>query len=294
MSSKLVTMLSLHNTAPDMSAPKADDLAERRRQLKIKRKVKFYKRVWRSLAMVGFAGGMVWLATSPIWLVRSTEQIEVSENQLLTEESVRSLLPIPYPQPLLEVEPDELAVALKDYAPIESAVVSRRLVPPGLHVRITERQPVAIALPNKAQPVQTIPNQPQPFQEPGLIDAEGYWMPRNSFSELGAEVAVPVLAVEGMRPGYEGAWQVIYKEIQQSPVEITAINWSDPNNLILQSELGAVHIGAFGEQFAAQLAALDQLRSINEEVNPAKVAFINLQDPENPIIEILQATKPSA
>ncbi len=286
-------MLSLHETAQDMSAPKADELAERRRQLKIKRRVKFYQRVWRSLAMVGFAGGMVWLATSPIWLVRSAEQVEVSKNRLLSEESVRSLLPIPYPQSLLEVEPDRLAVALQDYAPIESAVVSRRLVPPGLHVRITERQPVAIALPNKAQPVQTIPNQPQPFQEPGLIDAEGYWMPRNSFSELGAEVAAPVLAVEGMRPGYEGTWQVIYKEIQQSPVEITAINWSDPNNLILQSELGAVHIGAFGEQFAAQLAALDQLRSINEEVNPAKVTFINLQDPENPIIEILQATKPS-
>jgi cell division protein FtsQ len=286
-------MLSLHETAQDMSAPKADELAERRRQLKIKRRVKFYQRVWRSLAMVGFAGGMVWLATSPIWLVRSAEQVEVSKNRLLSEASVRSLLPIPYPQSLLEVEPDRLAVALQDYAPIESAVVSRRLVPPGLHVRITERQPVAIALPNKAQPVQTIPNQPQPFQEPGLIDAEGYWMPRNSFSELGAEVAAPVLAVEGMRPGYEGTWQVIYKEIQQSPVEITAINWSDPNNLILQSELGAVHIGAFGEQFAAQLAALDQLRSINEEVNPAKVTFINLQDPENPIIEILQATKPS-
>lgn len=283
-------MLSLPESASDMSAPKVDDLAERRRQLKIRRKVKFYKRVWRSLAMIGFAGGMVWLATSPIWLVRSAEQIEVSDNQHLSEESVRGLLPVPYPQSLLEVEPDELAVALSSHASIESAVVSRRLVPPGLHVRITERQPVAIARPNTARPVQTIPNQPQPFQEPGLVDAQGYWMPRNSFSELGADVPPLTLSVEGMRPGYEGAWQVLYREIQRSPVEITAVNWSDPNNLILQSELGAVHIGAFGEQFDRQLAALDQMRSLEQAVNPDKIAFIDLKDLENPVVEVLQAS----
>lgn len=285
----LVTMLSLHDSAQDMSAPKVDDLAERRQQLKTKRKVKFYKRVWRSLAMIGFAGGMVWLATSPIWLVRSAEQVEVSDNQRLSAQSVRELLLVPYPQSLLEVEPDALAVALEAHAPIESAVVSRRLIPPGLHVKITERRPVAIALPNKAQPVQTIPQQPQPFKEPGLIDAQGYWMPRNSFSQLGAEVAPLSLSVEGMRPGYEGAWQVIYQAIQQSPVKITAIDWSDPNNLVLQSELGTVHVGAFSDQFTAQLAALDQLRSLGQEINLDTIAFIDLKDPNNPVIEILQA-----
>ncbi|WP_193858201.1 cell division protein FtsQ/DivIB [cf. Phormidesmis sp. LEGE 11477] len=276
-----------------MSAPKANDLAERRRQLRIKRRIKFYQRVWRSLAMIGFAGGIVWLARSPIWLLRSAEQIEVSENQTLSDANVRDLVPVAYPQTLLEIEPDELANMLTKQASIESAVVSRRLIPPGLYVRITERQPVAIALPNKARPVQTIPDQPQPFQEPGLIDAQGYWMPRNSFADVGADIALPTLTVEGMRPGYAGAWQVIYQEIQRSPVKITAIDWSDPNNLILQSELGAVHIGTFGDRFAAQLAALDQLRSLSEKVNPEQVAFIDLKDPQNPVIETFQANNQS-
>ncbi len=286
-------MLPSYDIVQGMSAPKVDDLAERRRQLKIKRKIKFYQRVWRSLAMIGFAGGMVWLATSPIWLLRSAEQIEVSDNQRLSDESVQDLLALPYPQTLLEVEPDKLTQTLAGEAAIESAVVSRRLIPPGLHVRVTERQPVAIALLSKTQPVQTISDQPQPFQEPGLIDAQGYWMPRNTFSELGTEIVPPALTVEGMRPGYEGAWQVIYREIQRSPVKISAINWSDPNNLILRSELGSVHIGAFGEKFALQLAALDQLRSLDQEVTSEKVAFIDIKDPENPVIEILQATEQS-
>ena len=277
-----------YDIVQDMSPPKVNDLAVRRQQLKTKRKIRFYQRVWRSLALIGFMGGMVWVARSPTWLLHSAEQIEVSDNQTLSDTNVRDLIPIAYPQTLLEVESNKLAQTLTEQASIESAKVSRRLLPPGLHVQITERQPVALALPNKIQPAQTIPD--QPFQEPGLIDAQGYWMPRDSFSKIGAEIALPTFTVEGMRPSNAGNWQMIYHEIQRSPVEITAVNWSDPNNLILQSELGSVHIGAFGDQFAAQLTALDQLRSLPTKVNLDQVAFIDLKDPQNPLVETLQAT----
>ena len=277
-----------YDIVQDMSPPKVNDLAVRRQQLKTKRKIRFYQRVWRSLALIGFMGGMVWVARSPTWLLHSAEQIEVSDNQTLSDTNVRDLIPIAYPQTLLEVESDKLAQTLTEQASIESAKVSRRLLPPGLHVQITERQPVALTLPNKIQSQQTIPD--QPFQEPGLIDAQGYWMPRNSFSKIGAEIALPTFTVEGMRPSNAGNWQMIYHEIQRSPVEITAVNWSDPNNLILQSELGSVHIGAFGDQFAAQLTALDQLRSLPTKVNLDQVAFIDLKDPQNPLVETLQAT----
>ncbi|WP_038017096.1 cell division protein FtsQ/DivIB [Synechococcus sp. PCC 7335] len=270
-----------------MKTPQVNDLAERRRQLKKKRRIKFYQRIWRSLVMVSFIGGTVWVARSPAWLLHSARQIEISDNQTLSDQNVRDLIPIAYPQTLLEVESDKLAQTLIEQAAIESARVSRRLLPPGLHVQITERQPVAIALPSQAQPLPSVPN--QPFQEPGLIDAQGYWMPRDSFSKLGAEIAIPTFTVEGMRPGYAGTWQVIYHEIQRSPVKITAINWSDPNNLILRSELGLVHIGAYGDHFAAQLAALDQLRSLSQKVDLEQVAFIDLKDPKNPVIETLQA-----
>lgn len=241
--------------------------------------------------MISFIGGIAWVARSPAWLLRSAEQIEISENQALSDANVRDLIPMTYPQTLLEVELDKLAQTLTEQTAIESAIVSRRLLPPSLHVQITERQPVALTFPDKAQPAQTVSN--QPFQEPGLIDAQGYWMPRDSFSKVGAEIELPTFKVEGMRPSYAGTWQVIYREIERSPVEITEINWSDPNNLILQSELGAVHIGAYGDQFAAQLAALDQLRSLGEKVDLDQVAFIDIRDPQNPVIETLQATSRS-
>jgi len=245
---------------------------------------------WRTFFMVVVTAGTLRLATSPIWLVHGPQQIEVSNNQLLSDENVQALLPVPYPQSLITVQPDELAIALTQHAPIEKAAVHRRLLPPGLSVQVSERQPVAITIPNTSRPIQAIPNEPVPFEEPGLIDAAGYWMPRNSFTDLGAPATLPALTVRGMSASQVRDWPKVYQAIARSPVAITAIDWRQSNNLILQSELGAVHLGPYGKAFDLQLVALDQLRQLDDQINPETIAFIDLQDPENPIVEILQAT----
>lgn len=277
--------------APVVSAPigpSPQELARRRQYLRARRRFTFYKTAWRSLAMLGFAGGVIWLATSPIWLIRSADQIAVSDNQILSDKNIQDLLPVPYPQSLLKVDPDSLALSLESHAPIESAVVSRRLVPPGLHVRVRERVPVAVALPDTAKPVKSIASQPEPFQEPGLVDADGNWMPRNSFQDLGAVTEPPALTVKGMRENYRSSWHSMYESIRRSPVKIAAVDWTRPSDVVLYSELGQVHIGAYGKNFDAQLAALDQMRSLNSEIDPKRVAFIDLQDPDHPVVETLQ------
>ena len=268
--------------------PSPQELARRRQYLRARRRFTFYKTAWRSLAVLGFAGGMIWLATSPIWLIRSPDQIAVSDNQVLSDKNIQDLLPVPYPQSLLKVDPDSLALSLESHAPIESAVVSRRLVPPGLHVRVRERVPVAVVLPDTTKPIKSIASQPQPFKEPGLVDADGNWMPRNSFQELGAAAGPPALTVKGMRENYRSSWHAMYESIRRSPVKIAAVDWTRPSNVVLYSELGQVHVGPYGKNFDAQLAALDQMRSLHSEINPKQVAFIDLQDPEHPIVETLQ------
>lgn len=271
-------------------APSSRELARRRQYLRDRRRYNFYKTAWRSLALLGIAASTVWLATSPVWLIRSEAQIAVNNNQLLSDDSIQALLPLPYPQSLLKVKTDKLAEALSKHPPIESATVTRRLIPPGLQVKVRERVPVAATVPDTAKPVKTIPTQPEPFQEPGLIDADGYWMPRNTFSDLGGSMSLPEMTVKGMQSSYRGAWPSMYQSIQRSPVKITGIDWTRPNNVVLHSELGKVHVGAYGRKFEAQLAALDQMRSLSVEINPEKVAFIDLQDPDHPVVEILQAT----
>ncbi len=270
------------------SGPSSQDLALRRKQLRSRRRAKLLQAIWRSLAMTSLAAGTVWLATSPIWLIKSDQQIEISNTQRLSAANVKALLPVPYPQSLLKVKPNDLAERLEAYAPIKSAVVSRRLVPPQLTVKITERLPVAVTLPDTTQPIEALTNHPMPFVEPGLIDAQGYWMPRNSFEDLGADASLPALSVKGMRPGDEAAWRSLYQIISRSPVSVTAIDWTMPSNLILQTDLGTVHFGPYGKNFAMQMTALDQMRSLREKVNSAKVKYIDLQDPDHPVIEFSQ------
>ncbi|MEL6777809.1 MAG: FtsQ-type POTRA domain-containing protein [Cyanobacteria bacterium J06597_16] len=274
---------------PKFRSPSSQDLSRRRHYLRAKRRYKFYKMTWRMVALTAFVAGTVWIATSPIWLIQAADQLEISGNQLLSDKNVQALVPVPYPQSLLRVKPDELAKSLEAHEPIERAMVSRRLVPPGLHVRVNERVPVAVALPDTTRPLKTIPTQPVPFEEPGLIDAQGNWMPRNSYRALGANTSLPPLVVRGMQESYQTSWASLYEALRASPVKITGIDWRRPSNLVLQSELGAVHLGPYGKGFKAQLAALDQLRSLEGKVNPEKVAFIDLQDPEHPVVEILQA-----
>ncbi|MEL6491818.1 MAG: FtsQ-type POTRA domain-containing protein [Cyanobacteria bacterium J06621_3] len=280
------------STDPKPLGPSHQDLAYRRQQLKTLRKVKFYKMAWRAFIMTGLAIGTVKLATSPIWLIRSIEQIsvDVKDNARLSEENIQALLSVPYPQSLLSVQPDELADGLMAHSPIEKAAISRRLVPPGLKVTVSERQPVAVTLPNIEKPLQEIPDEPVPFEEPGMIDAEGYWMPRNSFTELGAIAPPPALTIKGMQKSQTDSWRSLYQELARTPIVITQVDWTRPSNLILQTELGTVHIGPYSKAFAAQLAALDQMRLVKDKVDPEKVAFIDIKNPEKPVIEVLQAT----
>ena len=126
----------------------------------------------------------------------------------------------------------------------------------------------------------------------GLLDANGYWMPYNSFTRLGSQE--PKLQVQGMRPAYQKDWPDIYQALQKNPVAIDKLDWRDPTNLILYTELGKVHIGPYGQNFSKQLIALDRMRNLNAQMDIEEIAFIDLRNPDDPTLEILQATKTSA
>ena len=162
-------------------------------------------------------------------------------------------------------------------------------LPPGLNIRIQERTPVAIALPNIDIAIKSLEDDPQSFSQMGLLDANGYWMPYNSFTTLGSQE--PKLQVQGMRPAYQKDWPNIYQELQKNPVDISRLDWRDPTNLILHTELGTVHIGPYGQNFSKQLTALDRMRNLNAKMDIEEIAFIDLRNPDNPTLEILQATK---
>jgi cell division protein FtsQ len=155
--------------------------------------------------------------------------------------------------------------------------VSRELYPPQVTIAIRERQPVASTVANPT----TLPP-----QEKGYLDAKGVWMPADSYQSSEA-LTLPELTVIGYQPQYQFQWAQIYAQLQASPVTVSTVNWQDPANLILETELGEVHLGGNLENFPQQLQTLAKLRNLLQQEATDKMDYINLKDPDFILIELV-------
>ncbi|MBD1845340.1 FtsQ-type POTRA domain-containing protein [Cyanobacteria bacterium FACHB-63] len=249
-----------------------NELSQRRQQLRRQRRTRFFQTSWRSAAIASLAMGTVWVATLPAWVIRKPDQITIKGNRLLSEQTIRTLLPIDYPQSLLKIQPHLIADALKAKAPISTATVDRQLFPPGLTVRIQERVPIAQTT-SKAAP-------------PGLLDEAGIWIPQESYTKLNPNFRPPALKIIGNPEQYRSDWATFYRTIRQSPVRISEANWEDPTNLILKTDLGAVQFGDYSSNFPAQLKVLDEMRRLPSRVNAGQILSIDLRNPNSPVLQM--------
>jgi len=257
-------------------------LTTRRKKLRRERRVKSFQSLWRSLFVGGIATSLVWAITLPEWVIRQPEQIVIEGNHFLSAQAIRSLLPLSYPQSLLKVQPQALANSLESQAPIAEATVSRQLVPPGLTIQVKERKPVAIAqaaTPKNAKSSHL--NQPA-----GLLDEEGVLMPESSYQSNSANIELPTLKVIGSSAQYRPYWSEVYQAVSHSPIKVFEIDWQDPANLILKTELGNVHFGPYSSRFSEQLGILDRMRELPTRVSSSKIAYINLKNPDFPAIQM--------
>jgi cell division protein FtsQ len=234
---------------------------------------------------------MIWVITSPSWVLRRPEQVKVEGNQFVRAERVRSLLPIHYPQSLLKLEPQAIATGLKAKMPLTEVTVNRQLFPPGLTVQLAERQPVAIALPS--MPPADQPDQPGETAAPtkaaeptGLLDESGNWIPLESYTAIDQSLKLPTLKVFGNPSQYRLSWAKFYQEVSRSPIKIIEIDWRDPTNLILKTELGIVYFGPYSPQFSYQLNLLDKLRKLPNQTGSGRLAHIDLRNPATPMVQM--------
>lgn len=249
-----------------------NELSQRRQQLRRQRRTRFFQTSWRSAAIASLAMGTVWVATLPAWVIRKPEQVTIEGNRLISDQTIRTLLPIDYPQSLLKVQPQSIADALKAKAPIADATVDRQLFPPSLTVRVQERVPIAQTT-SKVAP-------------PGLIDETGTWIPQDSYTKLNPNFRLPDLKIIGNPEQYRSNWATFYRTLRQSPLKVSEVNWEDPTNLILKTELGAVQFGGYSSNFATQLKVLDGLRKLPSRMNSGQILSIDLKNPNSPILQM--------
>ncbi|MEM1172211.1 MAG: FtsQ-type POTRA domain-containing protein [Cyanobacteria bacterium P01_H01_bin.35] len=255
------------------------DLASRRQTLRRQRRLKLVIIIWQILAVSGLASGLLWAITQPIWLITKQEQLTVEGNQLLSDRAILSLITLDYPQSLWGIKPQILAQNLESHSPIAKAKISRHLFPPSLRIEITERRPVAIT--QFKSKVGTGNS-----QKMGWLDAHGNWIPLESFSALERTGSLPTLKVIGFTEQYRQYWHPLYQSLSRSPVKVFEINWEDPGNLILTTELGLVHLGQYSSRFSEQLNVLDQMRELPNKIDIRRMAYIDLKNPDSPLIQL--------
>lgn len=284
-----------------ISSVSQNELAQRRQKLRQERRLKALQTSWRTVAVSGLAGGLAWVITLPGWVIRQPEQVAIAGNRFLSAQAIQSLLPLAYPQSLLQLEPQAIAAQLESKGPIAEATVARQLFPPRLIVQVKERYPVALIsdLPSDQPPDQTSKDKDTKpadtaadVSNVGFLDANGVRIPIESYTSFDQSFKLPTLKIIGYQEQKRSQWTELYQAVSQSPVKVLEIDWRDPSNLILKTELGIFHFGAYSSRFAEQIQAMDQLRKLSEKLNPKQVTHIDLRNPDAPSVQIKKVNNP--
>ena len=246
--------------------------------------IQLFQSLSRTLVIGGLAGGLVWAITHPIWILRESDQIIIEGNQFLSKPVLLSLLQLRYPQSLLQIYPEAIARSLEKQPTIADAAVTRQLFPTTLRVQIKERVPVAIAQILIPKGISTL----NPKVSTGLLDKHGAWIPIETYTSQVNTLKLPNLKVIGLSEQYCLSWPQLYEAVSRSSVKVIEINCQDQLNLILKTELGIVHIGAYSPRLPDQLQVLEKMRSIRGRVNSSQIAYIDIKNPEHPLVQMNQ------
>ncbi|PSB50846.1 cell division protein FtsQ [filamentous cyanobacterium Phorm 6] len=270
------------------------ELGRRRQELRRLRRVRSAAVVWQTLAASAMAAGLLWWISQPAWWISRSEQVKVEGNQWLSDKAVRSLVPLSYPQSLWGIQPQALAEKLESTGPIAKAKVTRNLFPPSLTVEVAERLPVAVAQPT------AVLRSNSDREKVGWLDARGGWMPSESYSAVRSanssigpgssptqpQHSLPTLKVIGPLEVYRASWPKFYQGLSGLTVKVLEIDWQNPNNLILKTEIGTVHLGPYSARTIEQLQVLDRMRQLPKQLSSSKIAYIDLKNPASPIVHL--------
>jgi cell division protein FtsQ len=245
------------------------DYVARRKQLRKQRRLRIFQRIWQLVFITGLTGGMLWVAMLPEWQLRSSNQIEIEGNKLLSKETIKKSLSVQYPQSIFQIQPQAIASQLEKSAPVSKVSVTRTIFPSKLTIQVQERLPIANSTRNNQQ---------------GFLDAEGVWMPAKVYP---SNITKPNLTVLEPTNRAFVQWSALYRQVSQSQVKISQVDIRDESNLILNTELGLVYFGTYKPSlFSTQLETLDRLRTLPDQLKSKSFNYIDLSQPTTPILEM--------
>jgi cell division protein FtsQ len=295
------------------------NIRDRQQQLIRQRRQRFRRSVWRTLVTLGFTIGLSWAVCQPEWQIRHSHQITLTGNQHIDSQTLEHLMAIQFPTSLIRFKPQTLIAKLKAHAHLNQVVVIRKLFPPRVKVVVRELPPVAMTECESCVLVLN-PNQSDSLilgpANVWLLDRRGVVLPVDSYPNLKKAPQLPPLTLSSylqpvtrqqklanpalssakwvtINPQKQNQWKEMYALIEASPVTIQHLNWADTNQLTVQTQLGNIRIGSYSTKFKfkRQLQALDELRTLSKSVDPQQIVYIDLENPENPVLELRNSSQ---
>ena len=255
---------------------------ERRRRLREERRRERLIQSWRILLYSGVSTGLIWVLLSTGWSLRSMQQLTVRGSDRLGTDAVVKAAGLRFPRPLITLEPGRLERRLLAELPVESVSVQRRLVPPGLEVKLKDRQPIAAASRMGARGL-----------EQGMVDRQGHWMPLTVARQ--GEAPSSAVRVEGWIPSRRRMIATVLEQRDQLGSPLQVIKIAPDGDLSLRTQtLGLVRLGSNERLLDQQLLTIALLSSSLPETLRGKASNgIDLSDPSKPELQ-LQPKQPQA
>jgi cell division protein FtsQ len=254
----------------------SDKLIKEQKLLKIEKKTQSWQITWRAFVSSCLALSLFLLIILPKWSITNNSQIQVVNNHLVSDRTIYELLSLSYPLSLWQIPTHQLSKSLELTPPIVAAKITRQLLPPKLIVAIEERVPIAFAV--KGGKV-------------GFLDNRGIWVAKSFYQNLSQSSRSPTLKVIGFNEQYRSQWQELYGLITNQSIEFFEVNWQDPNNLIVKTELGMVYLGSCSSELLKKITVLDRLRDLPKRFNTSEIVYIDISNPDSPVIQRKQKIK---
>ena len=257
-----------------MSLLPSSELAKRLASVERYRRKSLSLAFWRSAIVISCATGLLCLANSSYWQIQRQSQIKIIGNNLVSKKTIKQILDFSYPQFIWSINSGKLTAKLAATPSIAAAKVSKQIFPPQLTVSLQERYPVALALESG---------------KIGFLDAEGQWIDRDFYGNIGTEFPVPQLKLIDFEERYRSHWLALYRLISNhSTVRVSEISWDKSGGVFLRTEIGLIYLGSDLSRLTEQFEIILRLRTLSERLASQDISYIDLSNPDLNLIQKYQ------
>ena len=258
--------------------------AERRQQLRRRRRGETLRQLWRFTVFSGVALGLGYALLRYGWVLRSPEQIEVVGSRQVHREQIVQVADLRFPVPLLTLRPHQLASALSEALPVDQVQVQRLMAPPRLKIELVDRRAIARAERRGPQ-----------GPEQGFVDHRGNWMSLRQQAGVSSAGVVPAgaepgvgLVVKGWQPRHRAVLAMVFSRRPALGEQLLAVRFEPGGSLWIDTRaLGAVRFGPTDDRLSRRLDVLEHLlRQLPAQLKGRTIQSIDLSDPDQPEIAL--------